>query len=72
MIRILAIVGATVVSLSGGASIPNAVVLIEGDRIRAVGPREATPVPGDARVIRADGLYLVPGLLNLASIRPRL
>jgi imidazolonepropionase-like amidohydrolase len=61
----LAIVGATVVNLAGGPNLPNAVVLIEGDRIRAVGSRETIPVPADARVIRADGLYLVPGLVNL-------
>jgi imidazolonepropionase-like amidohydrolase len=61
----LAIVGATVVNLAGDPNLPDAVLLIEGDRIRAVGPRETTPVPADARVIRADGLYLVPGLVNL-------
>jgi imidazolonepropionase-like amidohydrolase len=65
LIRTLVIAGATVVNLAGGPNLKDAVVVIEGDRIRSVGPRVTTPVPAEASVIEADGLFLVPGLVNL-------
>ena len=60
-----AIVGATVVSLDGGAPIDDAVVVIEGERIKAIGPASSTRVPSGAEVIRADGTWLIPGLMNM-------
>jgi imidazolonepropionase-like amidohydrolase len=63
--EIVAIVGATVVNLGGGGHIADAVVLIDGDRIRAVGARGTTLVPPEAELVRADGAFLVPGLINL-------
>jgi imidazolonepropionase-like amidohydrolase len=60
----LAIVGATVVDLDGDQPIRNAVVLIDGGRFVAVGPA-STPVPEGASIIRADGMWLLPGLMNM-------
>lgn len=59
-----AIVGATLVDLQGGPGFQNSVVLIEGERIKVVGPA-GTPVPPGVEVIRADGTWLVPGLMNM-------
>ena len=61
---VIAIVGATVVNLDG-SSMSDAVVIIEGDRITAVGRRASTPVPSGAEVIPANGKFLVPGLMNM-------
>jgi imidazolonepropionase-like amidohydrolase len=63
--RIRAIVGASVVDLEAGRSIPNAVLLIEGERIKAVGPAGSVSVPQGADVIHADGKWLLPGLMNM-------
>jgi len=63
--RIRAITGATVVDLSNGRDIPNAVLLIKGDRIEAVGPESSVTVPAGADIIRADGKWLLPGLMNM-------
>jgi imidazolonepropionase-like amidohydrolase len=63
--QVKAIVGATVVSLDGTAPIADAVVLIDGDRITAVGPASATKVPDGAEVIRATGKWILPGLMNV-------
>ncbi|MDB6010922.1 MAG: amidohydrolase [Gammaproteobacteria bacterium] len=60
-----AIVGATVVDVTNGHSIPNAVLVIEGERIAAVGPASAVSVPAGADVIHADGKWLLPGLMNM-------
>jgi len=63
--RVKAITGATVVDLANGRDIPNAVLLIEGDRIKAIGSASEVAVPAGADVIRADGKWLLPGLMNM-------
>jgi imidazolonepropionase-like amidohydrolase len=63
--RVTAILGASVVMLDGSAPIKDAVVLIEGDRIVAVGPAATTKVLPGAEVIRATGKWIVPGLMNM-------
>jgi N-acetylglucosamine-6-phosphate deacetylase len=40
-------------------------VLVDGDRVRAVGPRESLPCPPGARRIAASGLLLAPGFIDL-------
>lgn len=64
-VSVKAIVGGSVVDVESGRVIENAVVVIEGDRFTAVGPASTTPVPDGASVIRADGMWLVPGLMNM-------
>ncbi len=63
--RTTAIVGASVVDLNGGAATPDVVVLIEGERIAAIGAAASTPIPQGAEVIRAAGKWIAPGLMNM-------
>lgn len=63
--QVKAIVGASVVTLDGGDPIQDAVVVIDGERISAIGPAGSTRVPTGAEVIRADGKWLMPGLTNM-------
>jgi imidazolonepropionase-like amidohydrolase len=60
-----AIVGGTVVDVTNGRSIANAVVLINGERITAVGPANLLSVPAGTEVIHAEGKWLLPGLMNM-------
>jgi imidazolonepropionase-like amidohydrolase len=60
-----ALVGATVVATDGGPTIPNAVVLITGDRIVKVGPTDATVIPPGAKTVAMSGKWLIPGLMNM-------
>ncbi len=60
-----AIVGANVVDIEGGEPIRDAVVVIVDERISAIGPASSTRVPTGAEVIHADGMWLVPGLMNM-------
>lgn len=62
--RTLAIVGATVIDVTGKSNIPDAVVIIEGDKIKAVGSRARVKVPRGAEVIDARGKFLIPGLID--------
>jgi imidazolonepropionase-like amidohydrolase len=63
--RATAIVGASVVNLNGGSALQDAVVVVEGDRITAIGPAATTQVPQGADVIRATGMWISPGLMNM-------
>jgi len=69
-----ALVGASVVDVIQGTVIPNAVIVVDGNRIAAVGPVSSVKIPEGARTLRLDGQYLIPGLINshvhLASALP--
>jgi len=64
----LAIVGSTVVDVSdfgiGTADLVDAVVVIEGDVIVAVGPRTEIEIPPGARILDAHSQFIVPGLTD--------
>lgn len=49
---------------SGGDAIRDGVVLIDGDRIAAVGPASTINVPQDAEVLDRSGEFLMPGLID--------
>lgn len=61
---LLAIVGATLIDGRGGAPVPDAVVVVRGDRIEAAGPRSTTAIPEGAERISAEGLSVLPGLID--------
>jgi len=65
--KTIAIVGATLIDGTGGKPVPNSVVLIEGEKITAVGVREVVQIPPGARQIEAEGKYLLPGMIDLHS-----
>ena len=60
-----ALTNARIVDLEGGAAIENAVLLVEGERIAAIGPASEVAVPPGAEVIDVGGAWLVPGLMNM-------
>jgi imidazolonepropionase-like amidohydrolase len=62
--EVTALVGATVVDATGGPSIVDATVLIDGERITAVGPRDSVDVPDGATVIDVAGRWITPGLVD--------
>lgn len=62
--EVVAITGATVIDGTGRAPVVDAVVLIDGQRIAAVGPKSEVAVPADARRIDAAGKFVVPGLMD--------
>ncbi len=45
--------------------LPQGIVLIEGERIVAIGSANAIPVPPEAEVIDAEGMAVVPGFVDL-------
>jgi N-acetylglucosamine-6-phosphate deacetylase len=68
--RFTVIVGATLVTST--TEIPDAVVVIDGKRIRAVGPRPLTPIPQDSERIDGAGRYVKadPPVTEIAAGQP--
>ncbi|MFU8896101.1 MAG: amidohydrolase family protein [Gammaproteobacteria bacterium] len=64
----IALVGGRIVTMRDAYEreeiIDNGVVLIEGHRIRAVGPADEIDVPADFRVFDASGKTIIPGLVD--------
>lgn len=57
-----ALVGGRLIDGWGGPPVNDSVVLIEGDRIKAVGTSATLPVPAGAEVIDCRGMSVLPGL----------
>ncbi|MGH2436563.1 MAG: amidohydrolase family protein, partial [bacterium] len=55
--------GATVIDVVAGTSVPDAVIVIEGDKITAFGGR-TTPIPAGAAVVDVSGKFIIPGLFD--------
>lgn len=61
--NLLVLTGATVIDGLGGSPIPEAVVLVEGDKIKAVGAK-GTSYPSGATVVELSGKVIIPGLID--------
>src|SRR5438093_5005914 len=61
---ILVIQGATLINGTGGPSIRNSAIVVEGGRIRDIGPRTEVRVPGNAQMVDARGKWVIPGLID--------
>jgi imidazolonepropionase-like amidohydrolase len=60
-----ALVGGTLVDGTSRAPIPDAAVVIDGDRILAAGPRSRVDIPKDAALIDTRGKTILPGLWDM-------
>jgi len=61
----LVLAGGTVIDGYGNLPIANGVVVIDGDRILAVGGRDVVAVPEGAEVISTEGMTVLPGLWDM-------
>ncbi len=63
--RVKALVGGTLVDGFAGPPIQNSVILIDGERITAVGQVGHLAVPPGAEVISTEGMTVLPGLWDM-------
>ncbi len=61
---VIALVGATLIDGTGGAPVAGVTVLIEGAKIKAVGPAASIKVPAGARTIDVKGKFILPGFID--------
>lgn len=62
---VVAFVDVTVIPMSRDELRPHQTVLVEGDRIVAIGPSDTVRVPRGARKITGANRYLLPGLIDM-------
>ncbi|HSE33139.1 MAG TPA: amidohydrolase family protein [Pyrinomonadaceae bacterium] len=63
--NVKALVGGTLIDGFGSTPIRNSVVIIEGERIKAVGQVGTLNIPGSAEVISTEGMTVLPGLWDM-------
>ena len=61
----VALVGARVITMRGDEVIENATVVVEGNRITAVGPASEVSVPRGAKRIDVAGKTIMPGIIDV-------
>lgn len=62
--KTLVLEGATLIDGTGKNPIANAVIVVDGTRIKAVGQRGQVQYPANANVLKLDGLTILPGLID--------
>lgn len=60
----VAFTGARLITMRGDEVIENGSVVVEGNRITAVGPADQVEIPGDAHVVDASGQTIMPGMID--------
>jgi len=63
--KLKALVGGTLIDGFGSKPIRNSVIIIEGERIKAVGQVGTLSVPAGAEVISTEGMTVLPGLWDM-------
>jgi imidazolonepropionase-like amidohydrolase len=63
--RTLVLDGAQIVDGTGSAPIPSGRIVIQDDRIVAIGPRVGIEAPADAERLDLSGRTIIPGLIDL-------
>ncbi|HET7710216.1 MAG TPA: amidohydrolase family protein [Sphingomicrobium sp.] len=61
---LLALIGARIITMRGDEVIDNGTVLIDGNRIAAVGPTAAVSYPAGTQTIDVTGKTIIPGLID--------
>ena len=63
--QVKALVGGTLIDGFGGKPIHNSVIIIEGEKIVAVGRQGSLEVPANAEIISTEGMSVLPGLWDM-------
>jgi imidazolonepropionase-like amidohydrolase/Tol biopolymer transport system component len=66
----IALVGATVISMKGDEVIPNATILVEQNRIKALGAASAITIPPSTTTIDVAGKFIMPGMIDVHAHGP--
>jgi len=67
----IALVGARVITMKGDEVLEDGVVVVDKNRISAVGKRADVAIPAGARMIDAAGLTVMPGMIDVHAHGPQ-
>ncbi len=62
---LVALTGATVITMKGNEVIPDATILVERNRITAIGPSSAVAIPAGAFKLDLKGKTIMPGIIDV-------
>jgi imidazolonepropionase-like amidohydrolase/Tol biopolymer transport system component len=62
---VIAITGARIVTMKGDEVIADGTIVVEGNRITAVGPTQRILVPAGAKTVDARGKTIIPGIVDV-------
>jgi imidazolonepropionase-like amidohydrolase len=63
--NVKALVGGTLIDGFGSQPLRNSVIIIEGERIKAIGQVGTLPIPRGAEIISTEGMSVLPGLWDM-------
>jgi imidazolonepropionase-like amidohydrolase len=63
--QVKALVGGTLIDGFGGKPLQNSVVIVEGERVKAVGVAGQLAIPAGAEVISTEGMSVMPGMWDM-------
>src|SRR5438105_4203440 len=63
--QVLAVTDCTLIDPRSGTATAHSNIVITGDRIAARGPSASTRIPPGARIVRASGKFVIPGLWDM-------
>lgn len=66
----IAFTNARIITMKGNEVIENGNIIVEKNRITAIGPATKVPVPQDATVINADNQTIIPGFIDVHNRLP--
>jgi imidazolonepropionase-like amidohydrolase/Tol biopolymer transport system component len=61
----IALVGARLITMKGDDVIEEGVIIVDRNRIVAIGPQETVEIPDDAKVIDVTGKTIIPGFVDV-------
>lgn len=64
MAELTYITAAAMIPVPGGASVPNPVVCVEGERIKTIGTRDGVEIPAGANTLDLGSRTIFPGLID--------
>lgn len=63
--KVKALVGGTMIDGYGGKPLRNSIIIVEGERIKAIGQVGVMPIPKGAEVISTEGMTVMPGMWDM-------
>jgi Tol biopolymer transport system component/imidazolonepropionase-like amidohydrolase len=66
----IALVGATIITMEGDEALSNATILVEQNRIKAVGPPSQIAIPSGTKTVDVAGKFIMPGMIDVHAHGP--
>jgi len=61
----IALTNAAIVTMKGDEVIRDGTIIVERNRIKAIGPASNVTIPRDAKIIDVKGNYIIPGIIDV-------